>query len=122
MPDYPTIDVLLQGYGLNTDVGLAAFCSVVLVEVPANDGGKPRRILVDPAHVGHHDVHRDEVGAELLVLLHRLHASLRFANHLEAGLAEDVADHRPHEDRVVTYQNGVGQEASYESRTCFASE
>ncbi|HLI26106.1 MAG TPA: MBL fold metallo-hydrolase [Chloroflexota bacterium] len=51
MAQRPTIDVLLDGYGLNTNVGLAAFCSVVLVEVPSA-ADRPTRILVDPAHVG----------------------------------------------------------------------
>src|SRR5439155_326950 len=56
---------------------------------------------VDPAHVGHHDVHRDEIGLELPVFLYRLRSRLRFAHHLEASLRQDVADHRPHEDGVV---------------------
>src|SRR5437764_10817678 len=37
---------------------------------------------VDPAHVGHHDVHRDEIRLELPVLLYRLGSRLRFAHHL----------------------------------------
>src|SRR5215217_417368 len=60
---------------------------------------------VDPAHVGHHDVHRDEIGTQLLVLLHRLHARLRLADDLESRLLQDVADHRAHEDRVVADEN-----------------
>src|SRR4029077_6115352 len=35
---------------------------------------------VDAAHVGHHDVHGDEIGPELLVLLDRLGPGLRFAH------------------------------------------
>src|SRR2546428_12937552 len=38
---------------------------------------------VDAAHVGHHDVHGDEVRLQLLVLLHALPAGLRFADNLE---------------------------------------
>ena len=51
MADYPTIEVLLPGYGLGTDQGLAAFCSVVLIEAADADGTR-KRLLVDPAHVG----------------------------------------------------------------------
>src|SRR6266545_813151 len=40
---------------------------------------------VDPAHVGHHDIHGDEVRLELPVLLHRLGSRLRLAYHLDAG-------------------------------------
>lgn len=47
----PKIDVLLDGYALNTDAGLAALCAVVLIEGP-DASGRPTRILVDPAHVG----------------------------------------------------------------------
>jgi hypothetical protein len=35
---------------------------------------------VDAAHIGHHDIHRDEVGSQLLILLDRLNAGFRFAN------------------------------------------
>src|SRR5881628_2811938 len=49
---------------------------------------------VDPAHVGHHDVHGDEIGLELPVLLDRLGSRLRFAHHLEAGLRQDVEKYR----------------------------
>ena len=51
MAQYPRIDVVLGGYDLGTDVGLAALCSVVLIEAP-DASGALRRILVDPAHVG----------------------------------------------------------------------
>ena len=51
MAQYPRIDVVLGGYDLGTDQGLAALCSVVLIEAPDADG-TTRRILVDPAHVG----------------------------------------------------------------------
>jgi len=51
MARYPRIDVVLDGYALSTDTGLAAFCSVVLVEA-IDASGALRRILVDPAHVG----------------------------------------------------------------------
>src|SRR4051812_9002779 len=56
---------------------------------------------IDATHVGHHDVHGHEVGAQLLVLLHCLDAGLRFADDLESRLLQDVADHSAHEDGVV---------------------
>src|SRR2546425_758630 len=62
---------------------------------------------VDPAHVGHHDVHGDEIGLELPILLDRLRSRLRFAHDLESGLRQDVADHRPHEDGVVADEDSV---------------
>jgi N-acyl homoserine lactone hydrolase len=42
----PTIDVLMHGSGLSTDVGVVGFCAVLLIE----EGD--RRILFDSAHVG----------------------------------------------------------------------
>src|ERR1043166_4572109 len=45
---------------------------------------------VDPAHVRHHDVHGDEIGLELPVLLDGLRSRLRFAHDLKAGLRQDV--------------------------------
>ena len=47
----PRIDVLLEGFGINTDTGLAALCAVILIE-GADAQGRLTRILVDPAHVG----------------------------------------------------------------------
>jgi N-acyl homoserine lactone hydrolase len=47
----PQIDLLLDGYAMNTDAGLAAMCAVALIEGLDADG-RPTRILVDPAHVG----------------------------------------------------------------------
>lgn len=41
-----TVDILLPGMAFNTDKGLPAFCSVLLIE---SDG---KRVLVDTAHVG----------------------------------------------------------------------
>jgi glyoxylase-like metal-dependent hydrolase (beta-lactamase superfamily II) len=41
----PKIDVLLQGYGLGTNVGTIGFCSVILIE-------GEKRLLFDSAHVG----------------------------------------------------------------------
>lgn len=49
--DGPQIDVLLEGYGVNTNIGLTALCAVVLIEGP-DSAGRHTRILVDPAHVG----------------------------------------------------------------------
>ena len=40
------IDILMEGYSFQTNVGIVGFCSVFLVE------GGGRRILVDTAHVG----------------------------------------------------------------------
>src|SRR2546428_7784001 len=67
---------------------------------------------VDPAHIGHHDVHGDEIGLELPILLDRLRSRLRFAHDLEAGLRPDVADHRPHEDGVVADEDSVAHTSS----------
>src|SRR5882762_5666899 len=67
---------------------------------------------VDTAHVGHHDVHGDEIGLELPVLLDRLGPRLRFTHDLEAGLRQDVADHRPHEDGVVADEDSVAHTSS----------
>lgn len=47
----PRIDVLLEGYGVNTNIGLTALCAVLLIEGP-DATGRHTRILVDPAHVG----------------------------------------------------------------------
>src|SRR5579872_5689731 len=47
----PGIDVVLDGFGINTSAGLVSMCEVVLIEGPGRDG-RPTRILVDPAHVG----------------------------------------------------------------------
>ncbi len=47
----PSIDVVLDGFGIGTSAGLVSMCEVVLVEGPGADG-TPVRILVDPAHVG----------------------------------------------------------------------
>ena len=41
----PTIDVVMHGSGLSTDIGVVGFCAVVLIE-------GERRILFDSAHVG----------------------------------------------------------------------
>jgi glyoxylase-like metal-dependent hydrolase (beta-lactamase superfamily II) len=47
----PRVDVILDGFAINTSAGLAAMCEVVLIEGAGPDG-RPTRILVDPAHVG----------------------------------------------------------------------
>lgn len=41
----PTIDILMEGSGVNTDVGIIGFCSVLLIE-------GEKRVLFDSAHVG----------------------------------------------------------------------
>jgi glyoxylase-like metal-dependent hydrolase (beta-lactamase superfamily II) len=50
-PLSPRIDVVLDGFAINTSAGLAAMCEVTLIEGTGADG-RPVRILVDPAHVG----------------------------------------------------------------------
>jgi N-acyl homoserine lactone hydrolase len=47
----PKVEVLLQGFSLDTNAGLAGFCMVTLVE-GVNASGERKRILFDPAHVG----------------------------------------------------------------------
>jgi N-acyl homoserine lactone hydrolase len=47
----PRIDIVLDGFAINTSAGLAAMCEVVLIEGVGADG-RAARILVDPAHVG----------------------------------------------------------------------
>ncbi len=41
----PRIDILAEGSGVNTDVGIIGFCSVILIE-------GEKRVLFDSAHVG----------------------------------------------------------------------
>ena len=48
---FPTIDVVMQGYAFATDTGHPALCGVFLIEGP-DANGRPTRLLVDPAHVG----------------------------------------------------------------------
>jgi N-acyl homoserine lactone hydrolase len=47
----PRIDVLFDGFGINTDTARIALCEVILIE-GTSANGEPARILVDPAHVG----------------------------------------------------------------------
>lgn len=47
----PRIDVLLEGFGISTNVGRVAFCGVLLIEGTDTDG-QLKRIVVDPAYVG----------------------------------------------------------------------
>jgi N-acyl homoserine lactone hydrolase len=47
----PRVDVVLDGFTINTDAGRIAMCEVILIEGAGTDG-RPVRILVDPAHVG----------------------------------------------------------------------
>src|ERR1019366_8891095 len=74
------------------------------VGIPGDDGLDG----IDAAHVGHHDVHGDQVGLDGLVPLHRLQAALGLARDFIPGTAQNVRDHRAHEDRVVTNQDPVG--------------
>ena len=48
---FPTIDVVMQGYAFATDTGHPAMCGVFLIEGPEANGRRTR-LLVDPAHVG----------------------------------------------------------------------
>lgn len=41
----PKIDILMEGYGVGSDVGIIGFCSVLLIE-------GEKRVLFDSAHVG----------------------------------------------------------------------
>src|SRR5262249_23625480 len=73
----PRIDVLLDGFGINTSAGRVAMCEVILIEGAGADG-RPTRILVDPAHVGRRTLLLDALasrglapgGLELVVLTH----------------------------------------------------
>lgn len=89
----PRIDVLLEGFGVNTGTGLAALCAVVLVE--GNDAaGDLRRILIDPAHVGRRTYLWDALASrglgptdiDLVVLTHA---------HWDHVQNIDVFDHAP---------------------------
>jgi glyoxylase-like metal-dependent hydrolase (beta-lactamase superfamily II) len=89
----PRIDVLLDGFGVNTNVGLAALCSVLLIE--GDDAtGRPVRILVDPAHVGRRTFLWDALAArglsstdiDMVVLTHA---------HWDHVQNIDVFDHAP---------------------------
>ncbi len=51
----PHVEVLLEGFGINTSAGRIAMCEVTLIE-GSSPNGKPVRILVDPAHVGRRTV------------------------------------------------------------------
>ena len=52
----PSIDILLEGSGVGTDVGRIAFCSVLLIE-------GEKRILFDSAHVGRRTHLQDQLQA-----------------------------------------------------------
>ena len=58
----PKVEVLLQGYSLDTNAGLAGFCMVTLVE-GLDSGGERKRILFDPAHVGRRTLLWDALSA-----------------------------------------------------------
>jgi glyoxylase-like metal-dependent hydrolase (beta-lactamase superfamily II) len=62
----PAVDVLLEGFGVNSSAGLAAFCAVVLIEGP-DANGKLTRIIVDPAHVGRRTFLQDALARRGLV-------------------------------------------------------
>ncbi len=82
-----------------------------LVDV-GGESTRPGAHRVDAAHVGHDDVHGDQVGFELAVFLHRLAPGLRFAHHFKSRLCENIADHRAHEDRVIANEHRMTHEDS----------
>ena len=59
---------------------------------------------LEPPHDGHHQVHGDKVGLELLVERDGLFAVGRLARDLPAGLGRHAADQLPHEQGVVNHQ------------------
>jgi len=67
---------------------------------------------LDATHLGHDDVHRHEIRLELLVLLDRLLSVLGFPDDRESSLRQDVADHCPHENRVVANQYSAAHPTS----------
>lgn len=89
----PRVEVLLDGYGVNTNQGLTALCSVLLIE-GADAAGRPVRILVDPAHVGRRTFLWDALAArglspadiDMVVLTHA---------HWDHVQNIDVFDHAP---------------------------
>lgn len=89
----PSIDVLLDGYGVNTSLGLTALCSVLLIE-GMDATQRPTRILVDPAHVGRRTFLWDALAArglgpadiDMVVLTHA---------HWDHVQNIDVFDHAP---------------------------
>jgi N-acyl homoserine lactone hydrolase len=58
----PRIDVVLDGFGINTDAGRIAMCEVILIE-GTSATGSPVRILVDPAHAGRRTYLTDALAA-----------------------------------------------------------
>lgn len=58
----PKVEILLQGFSLDTNVGLAGFCTVTLVE-GVDSSGERKRILFDPAHVGRRTLLWDALAA-----------------------------------------------------------
>jgi glyoxylase-like metal-dependent hydrolase (beta-lactamase superfamily II) len=92
-PTAPRIDVLLEGYGVNTNAGLTALCAVLLIE-GYDAAGQLKRILIDPAHVGRRTYLWDALAArslgpadiDLVVLTHA---------HWDHVQNIDVFDHAP---------------------------
>lgn len=62
----PRIDVVLEGFGINTSAGRVAMCEVILVE-GIGPNGRAVRILVDPAHVGRRTYLLDALASRGLV-------------------------------------------------------
>src|SRR5665213_1753648 len=60
---------------------------------------------IDPPHIRHHNVHRDEIGAQFLVLCNGFRACVSLADNGETSLLQDVGKHGAHEDGVIAYQS-----------------
>ena len=84
--------------------------------VRADDDDGPRRLghdvadRAEPIGLGHLEVHRDDVGRELVNLAHRVEAVARGGDDAErpvaAGAAEDVGEDAPHQGAVVHDEDG----------------
>ena len=104
----PTIDVLMHGSALTTDVGTIGFCAVVLIE-------GERRILFDSAHVGRRvyleaqlaarGLTKRDIDAQVMSHVHWDHvqnADLFDHAPLLAHCAEVAYAHRPHTNDWAT--------------------
>src|SRR6185437_3537872 len=76
---------------------------------------------VDASHIRHHDVHRDEVGTQLLVLGDGLGPGVSLTDDGETGLLQNVRQHRAHEHSVIAYQNRMTHSSSEIATTCIAT-
>ena len=81
--------------------------------VRAHDDDGPRRLghdvadRAEPIELGHLEVHRDDVGRELVHLAHRVEAVARGGDDAERPVAaEDVGEDAPHQGAVVHDEDG----------------